>query len=51
VSFSWWLSTPIQRLLHQQTEDGKNANMNQPRLDTIWEVLTSPPSCAPPESQ
>ena len=28
VSMSWWLSRPIQILLHQQAEETKNQNKN-----------------------
>jgi hypothetical protein len=45
VSMSWWLSTPIQRHLHQQTEDTKNGNENGPRLRTVWEVMKTKSSC------
>jgi len=45
VSMSWWLSAPIQRHLHQQTEGTKNANENGPRLQAVWEVLRSTSSC------
>lgn len=47
VSMSWWLSTPIQRHLHQQTEDTKNDNQNGPRLDAIWRALASRSDCMP----
>jgi hypothetical protein len=46
VSMSWWLSTPIQRHLHQQTEDTKNGNENGPRLQAVWQALKSTSSCA-----
>lgn len=62
VSMSWWLSTPVQRYLHQQTEPakradrdlvgssqaGKNQNQNIPRLDAVWRVLGSTSACAAP---
>jgi hypothetical protein len=48
VSMSWWLSTPIQRHLHQQTEDTKNGNENGPRLQAVWEVMKSTSSCGRP---
>ena len=46
VSMSWWLSAPIQRHLHQQTEGTKNENDNGPRLQRVWEVLRTTSSCA-----
>lgn len=46
VSMSWWLSTPIQRHLHQQTEDTKNGNENGLRLRAVWEVMRTTSSCA-----
>jgi hypothetical protein len=46
VSMSWWLSTPIQRHLHQQTEATKNANENGPRLHAVWEEMKASSSCA-----
>ena len=39
VSMSWWLSKPIQRHLHQQTEAGKNKNFNAPHLDAMWQLI------------
>ena len=48
VSMSWWLSTPIQRHLHQQTEDTKNGNENGPRLRSLWEVMRATSSCGRP---
>jgi hypothetical protein len=46
VSMSWWLSTPIQRHLHQQTEDTKNENENGPRLQAVWKAMRTTSSCA-----
>ncbi len=46
VSMSWWLSTPIQYHLHQQTEDTKNENENGPRLQAVWDVLRTTSRCA-----
>ena len=46
VSMSWWLSTPIQYHLHQQTEDTKNENENGPRLQAVWDVLRTTSGCA-----
>jgi uncharacterized membrane protein len=41
VSMSWWLSSPIQRHLHQQTEGTTNQNQNEPRLKTVWQVMNA----------
>ena len=41
VSLSWWLSTPIERHLHQQTEETKNQNENGLRLQAAWRALKS----------
>ena len=46
VSMSWWLSAPVQRHLHQQTEDGKNQNDNGEILRLIWTVLLEKSACA-----
>ncbi|MFL5072028.1 MAG: hypothetical protein ACJ8D9_20805 [Xanthobacteraceae bacterium] len=46
VSMSWWLSTPIQRHLHQQTEDTKNENDNGATLDLAWTILDAKSDCA-----
>lgn len=46
VSMSWWLSSPIQRHLHQQTEAAMEGNQNSSHLDTIWELMKAPPHCA-----
>lgn len=46
VSMSWWLSTPIQRHLHQQTEGTTNENQNGPRLEEAWQALTSRSGCS-----
>jgi hypothetical protein len=48
VSMSWWLSTPIQRHLHQQTEDQMEGNQNGRHLNAIWQELQHS-SCIPPE--
>jgi len=45
VSMSWWLSAPIQRHLHQQTEGTKNENENGPRLQAVWKVLQTTSNC------
>jgi hypothetical protein len=57
VSMSWWLSLPIQRHLHQQTErddeggGGKNEHENGRRLLKLWGILHAPASsCAPPRA-
>jgi predicted GTPase len=39
VSMSWWLSSPIQRHLHQQTEGVMDGNQNQTHLQTIWTLI------------
>jgi hypothetical protein len=49
VSMSWWLSTLVQRHLHQQTEIGKNQNQNGPRLREIWNVIKATSSCVTPQ--
>jgi hypothetical protein len=49
VSMSWWLSSLVQRHLHQQTELGKNLNQNGPRLQEIWNVMKATSSCATPQ--
>jgi len=41
VSMSWWLSTPIQRHLHQQTEGVMDGNQNQGHLQAIWTLMQS----------
>lgn len=48
VSMSWWLSKPVQRHLHQQTEGTKNGNQNSEHLDAVWTALKTPPDCPPP---
>jgi hypothetical protein len=48
VSMSWWLSTLVQRHLHQQTELEKNHNQNGPRLQEIWNVMKASSSCTTP---
>jgi hypothetical protein len=48
VSMSWWLSTLVQRHLHQQTELEKNHNQNAPRLREIWNVMKASSSCTTP---
>ena len=44
---SWWLSTPIQRHLHQQTEDTKNENDNADTLNLVWNILGHKSDCGP----
>ena len=46
VSMSWWLSTPVQRHLHQQTEDTKNENDNGEPLSLVWKALKATSTCA-----
>jgi hypothetical protein len=48
VSMSWWLSSPVQRHLHQQTEGNKNANENGPRLQAVWDAMKSTSNCLKP---
>jgi hypothetical protein len=53
VSMSWWLSTLVQRHLHQQTElarngQGKNSSKNEIWLRAIWEAMRTSPECATP---
>jgi hypothetical protein len=45
VSMSWWLSTPIQIHLHQQTEGTRSNNKNQTDIGNIWTALDKPPGC------
>jgi hypothetical protein len=42
---SWWLSTPIQIHLHQQTEGVKNQNENSSEMKKIWRALESTSAC------
>jgi hypothetical protein len=51
VSMSWWLSMPIQRHLHQQTEGTKNENQNEKRLNAVWDVLKGTSACATAPAQ
>jgi hypothetical protein len=46
VSMSWWLSSPVQRHLHQQTEGTKNGNENGPRLAAVWSTMKTTSACA-----
>jgi len=52
VSMSWWLSPPIQRHLHQQTEEneergrGMNENENREPLKLVWTALQATSECA-----
>jgi hypothetical protein len=53
VSMSWWLSTLVQRHLHQQTElagngQGKNSNQNELWLQAIWDAMATSPGCTAP---
>ena len=45
VSMSWWLSRPIQILLHQQTEDTKNQNKNQDQIERVRRALMVRSDC------
>jgi hypothetical protein len=45
VSMSWWLSRPIQILLHQQTEGDKNQNQNQDQIERVWRAIESTSNC------
>jgi hypothetical protein len=45
VSMSWWLSTPIQRHLHQQTEGVMDGNQNQAHLEAIWTLMRTTTHC------
>jgi hypothetical protein len=45
VSMSWWLSRPIQILLHQQTEEYKNQNKNPDQLERVWRAIMSKSDC------
>jgi hypothetical protein len=51
VSMSWWLSTPVQRHLHQQLEGTTNQNGNTPRLTAIWSAISGDGGCAAPSAQ
>jgi hypothetical protein len=48
VSMSWWLSSPVQRHLHQQTEGKTNQNQNEDRLQAVWNAMKMTSSCAKP---
>ena len=45
VSMSWWLSTPIQIHLHQQTEGVKNQNENSSEIEKTWRALEGTSAC------
>lgn len=45
VSLSWWLSTPIQIHLHQQTEGAKNQNENTDEIRKTWRALEGTSAC------
>jgi hypothetical protein len=45
VSLSWWLSTPIQIHLHQQTEGAKNQNENGSEIEKTWRALEDTSGC------
>jgi hypothetical protein len=45
ISMSWWLSRPIQILLHQQTEENKNQNKNPDQIERVWRAIMSKSDC------
>jgi hypothetical protein len=45
VSMSWWLSTPVQIHLHQQTEGVKNQNSNGSEIESTWRALEGTSAC------
>ncbi|MFZ0053939.1 MAG: hypothetical protein WAL09_03840, partial [Pseudolabrys sp.] len=45
ISMSWWLSRPIQILLHQQTEENKNQNKNPDQIERVWRAIMSKSGC------
>jgi hypothetical protein len=45
VSMRWWLSPPVQRHLHQQTEGTTNENQNGGRLTAVWNAMKMTSSC------
>src|SRR5581483_5404902 len=45
VSMSWWLSTPVQIHLHQQTEGVKNQNQNGSEMEKTWQALENTSAC------
>ena len=45
VSMSWWLSTPIQIHLHQQTEGVKNQNKNADEFEQTWRAIEGTSAC------
>jgi hypothetical protein len=45
LSMSWWLSTAVQRFLHQETEGTKQENENGPRLQTVWRAMKQTSAC------
>lgn len=47
VSMSWWLSTPIQIHLHQQTEGAKNQNENAGEIEKTWRAIEGTSACTP----
>jgi hypothetical protein len=46
VSMSWWLSRPIQVLLHQQTEGNKDQNQNGDQIDNAFRAIASKSDCS-----
>jgi hypothetical protein len=47
VSMSWWLSTPVQIHLHQQTEGVKNQNKNADEFEQTWRAIEGTSACMP----
>ena len=47
VSMSWWLSTPVQIHLHQQTEGVKNQNKNAHEFEQTWRAIEGTSACMP----
>ncbi|MGB7693574.1 MAG: hypothetical protein WBM12_11950, partial [Pseudolabrys sp.] len=45
ISLSWWLSTPIQIHLHQQTEGTKNQNENKDEIQKTWGAFEGTSAC------
>jgi hypothetical protein len=45
VSMSWWLSRPIQILLHQQTEGSKDHNHNEDQIKSVFAAIASKSDC------
>lgn len=41
----WWLSPPVPRHLHQQTEGTTNHNQNGDRLNAVWNAMKMTSDC------